>query len=422
MQSSMNEDAVGSAYANYLRVGDFDSAMSLCRALRLTGHAAEAQDLCERWVDKVDGTTECAQLAIDMCYLGMFAECERLLGGVADAFPFGTSRHLVMSEFAIAKYHLGKYHEAHEIFRSLRDKGESANLVRLLFTNASASVWDFLQDKFLGLSDSIEGMRIGILQEGGVGDLVMYSRYVDMLLQEGASSVSIQTPQTLRGCIKEDHRIKVMGDANVEIHNCDYVTTMFSLFARYQLSPYFPHAPSSVIALPTHHALPDSLMKCMDDGTSRRKIGIVWRSASGARHEPYRSIDLCKLATLLENRSCRFFSLQVGGLTEVEKALFAQHGIVDLSPYLSSFADAAAIAQKLDLLISVDTGPAHLASTFNCPVWLLLSQACDSRWLDCQRFTPWYTSMRLFRQPKLGDWTLPLHDMNIALVSSLERA
>jgi hypothetical protein len=363
---------------------------------------------------------ERAQLAIDMGYLGMFAQCERLLGGVADAFPFGIDRHLVMSELAIAKYHLGKYHEAHAIYRSLRDKEESANLVRLLFANASESVRDYLQEKFLGLYDPVEGKRIGILQEGGVGDIVMYSRYVDRLVQEGASSVSIQTPQALRDCIREDHRIMVLGDVDVEIRNCDYVTTMFSLFARFQVNPYFPSAHSSVIALPTHHVLPDSLDKLMDDGTARRKVGIIWRSASGARHEPYRSIDLRKLTTLLENRACRFFSLQVGGLTETESTLFSQHGIVDLSPHLSSFADTAAITQKLDLLISVDTGPAHLASTFNCPVWLLLSQACDSRWLDCQRFTPWYASMRLFRQTRLGDWTQPLNDMYSALASSSE--
>ncbi|WP_143325785.1 glycosyltransferase family 9 protein [Paraburkholderia ribeironis] len=206
-----------------------------------------------------------------------------------------------------------------------------------------------------------------------------------------------------------------MDHIGTEIIECDYITTMFSLFARYQTSPYFPNARSSMITFPAHHALPEALAKLMDEDAMKRKVGLIWRSASGARHEPYRSLELHKLTPLLENQSCRFFSLQVGGLSVVEKALCAEHGIVDLGPYLDTFSDTAAVIQNLDLLISVDTGPAHLASTLDCPVWLLLSQACDGRWYDGQRFTPWYASMRLYRQRKLGDWTAPLDNAKSAL-------
>ena len=415
MQQPIDEEALLSAYSTYLSKGDFASAMSWCRALRLTGRADEAQDLCTRWVDKVDGAYECAQLGIDMNYLGMFAQSEEQLTAAMGAFPYGTNRHLAMSELAIAKYLLGKYHEAHEIFRSLRDKGESANLVRLLYPAAGENTWRDFEQKFLALSDSIAGRRVGIVQEGGMGDLIMYSRYVDMLIQEGASSVCIQTPQALHSCFKPDHRITLVDQLDTELLECDYITTMFSLFARYQTNPYFPNARSSMIALPALHVFPDSLARLIDEETTKRKVGLIWRSTSGVRHEPYRSIDLRKLTSLLENRSCRFFSLQVGDMSAEEKALTAEHGIVDLGPYLDTFADAAAIIEKLDLLISIDTGPAHLAGTLGCPVWLLLSQACDSRWYDDPRFTPWYASMRLYRQRKLGDWTAPLDDAKVAL-------
>ncbi|MCX4164278.1 MULTISPECIES: glycosyltransferase family 9 protein [Paraburkholderia] len=415
MQQSIDEEALVSAYTTYLSKGDFASAMSWCRALRLSGRAGEAQDLCTRWLDKVDGTYECAQLGIDMIYLGMFAQGEALLSAAIGGFPHGTNRHLAMSELAIAKYQLGKYYEAHDIFRSLRDKGESANLVRLLYPDAGEDTWRHFQQKFLALSDSIAGRRVGIVQEGGMGDLIMYSRYVDMLLQEGASSVCIQTPPALRSCIKPDPRITLVEQLDAELLECDFITTMFSLFARYQSNPYFPNAPSSIIALPPLHAFSGSPATLIDEGTTERKVGLIWRSTSGVRHEPYRSIDLRKLLPLLENQSCRFFSLQVGELSADEKALMSEHGIVDLGPHLATFADAAAIMRKLDLLISIDTGPAHLAGTLGCPVWLLLSQACDSRWYDDPRFTPWYASMRLYRQRTLGDWTEPLDEAKVAL-------
>ncbi|SIT41164.1 hypothetical protein BN2475_280048 [Paraburkholderia ribeironis] len=192
MQQLIDEEPLVRTYATYLNKGDFASAMSWCRALRLAGRADEAQDLCLRWVGKVSGVFECAQLGVDMNYLGMFAHSEEQLSAVSGGFPHDTNRHLVMSELAIAKFLLGKYHEAHEIFRSLRDKGESANLIRLLYPGASDNTLQHFQGKFLALSDSVEGRRVGIMQEGGLGDLIMYSRCVDMLIQEGASSVCLQ--------------------------------------------------------------------------------------------------------------------------------------------------------------------------------------------------------------------------------------
>ncbi|MEZ2351138.1 hypothetical protein [Caballeronia sp. RCC_10] len=62
-----------------------------------------------------------------------------------------------------------------------------------------------------------------------------------------------------------------------------------------------------------------------------------------------------------------------------------------------------------------NTGAAHLAGALNRPVWVLLSQACDHRWYDCRRYTPWYASMRLYRQERLGDWPVPLADMSAEL-------
>jgi ADP-heptose:LPS heptosyltransferase len=79
-------------------------------------------------------------------------------------------------------------------------------------------------------------------------------------------------------------------------------------------------------------------------------------------------------------------------------------GVVDLSPELGDFADTAAAIEALDLVISVDTAVAHLAGALAKPVWVLLGFSADWRYLMDREDSPWYPTMRLFRQSRRGDW------------------
>jgi hypothetical protein len=111
------------------------------------------------------------------------------------------------------------------------------------------------------------------------------------------------------------------------------------------------------------------------------------------------------------SRDIRFYDLSQGERTESDLATVKKCGIVELGPMLENFAQTAAVLRGLDLLISIDTGPAHLAGALKRPTWLLLSAACDSRWHDDPHATPWYDSLRLYRQQALGDWTAPIQAM-----------
>jgi ADP-heptose:LPS heptosyltransferase len=93
-------------------------------------------------------------------------------------------------------------------------------------------------------------------------------------------------------------------------------------------------------------------------------------------------------------------SLQLG--PEAEKA--AQDGVFDASPFIADFADTAALAGELDLLITHDSAPAHLAGALGKPAWTLLPAYPDWRWLAEREDSIWYPTMRLFRQPAPGDW------------------
>ena len=100
----------------------------------------------------------------------------------------------------------------------------------------------------------------------------------------------------------------------------------------------------------------------------------------------------------------RLFSLQKGYGTEQLTERKAQWGIVDLGEKLGDFMDTAAVMMNLDLIISVDTAPLHLAGALGLPVWALLRFGGCWRWLLDRDDSPWYPTMRLFRQKHWGDW------------------
>jgi ADP-heptose:LPS heptosyltransferase len=112
-----------------------------------------------------------------------------------------------------------------------------------------------------------------------------------------------------------------------------------------------------------------------------------------------------------------FFSLQVGKPAGELNSGELSHRIRDLSPLLSDFAETAAALSCMDLVISVDTAVAHLAGSLGKPVWLLLPFAPDWRWLLGRPDSPWYPSMRLFRQKTPGDWGTVVQEMSAALQS-----
>jgi tetratricopeptide (TPR) repeat protein len=134
------------------------------------------------------------------------------------------------------------------------------------------------------------------------------------------------------------------------------------------------------------------------------KVGLVWAGNPNKRTDHIRSLSLSTLAPILALPGITFFSLQKGPRAAELAASPAGTRIIDLAPYLNDFADTAAAMSCFDLVISVDTAVAHLAGALAKPVWTLLPFAPDWRWLLDRDDSPWYPTMRLFRQPYRGDW------------------
>jgi hypothetical protein len=134
-----------------------------------------------------------------------------------------------------------------------------------------------------------------------------------------------------------------------------------------------------------------------DEGPLR--VGLLWAASDW---DTSRSVPLDELAPVLSLPGLRFYSLQQGPAAR-DPAL-QQWRITPLSPRTESIADAASAMLAMDLVIAVDGMPAHLAATLGRPTWVLLKHEADWRWMDGRHDSPWYPGMRLFRQPRPGDW------------------
>lgn len=157
----------------------------------------------------------------------------------------------------------------------------------------------------------------------------------------------------------------------------------------------------------------------MAEGAGGLRVGIVWAGDPQHGGDHLRSIPLPLIAGALScvTDGISLFSLQKferhdGGVFNCETL-----GLINLSSRLRDFSDTAAAIAALDLVITVDTAVAHLAGALGKPVWVLLPFAPDWRWQQNRDDSPWYPTMRLFRQSRRGDWHAVLVDVATALAS-----
>jgi hypothetical protein len=149
------------------------------------------------------------------------------------------------------------------------------------------------------------------------------------------------------------------------------------------------------------------------------KIGIHWQGNPVYRYDRYRSIPLGEFAPLAQVPGVVLYGLQKTDGRDQLSAVDAKFSMRDLGPELDNdsdaFMDTAAVMTSLDLVISSDTSLAHLAGGLGVRVWVALGIASEWRWLLDREDSPWYPTMRLFRQPSPGDWSGVFERMAVEL-------
>jgi Glycosyltransferase family 9 (heptosyltransferase) len=154
---------------------------------------------------------------------------------------------------------------------------------------------------------------------------------------------------------------------------------------------------------------------------AKRRVGVCWAGNPAHPNDRNRSIPLVELTPLFALSGIEWFSLQAGAGTE---QLAATTGVEHVAPLPVGMAliDTAALIAELDLIVSVDTSIAHLAGALARPTWVLLPFAPDWRWQLAREDSPWYPSLRLFRQARPRDWSSVVSSMIAELRTWVERA
>jgi hypothetical protein len=147
---------------------------------------------------------------------------------------------------------------------------------------------------------------------------------------------------------------------------------------------------------------------------SRKRVGLCWAGSPDHADDSERSLALSQLAPLASNNLV-YYSLQKGSAAAQTPDAPPGMQLIDHTSQLIDFADTAALMANLDLVITADTAVAHVAGAIGKPAWVFLRYLSDWRWLLDRSDSPWYPTMRLFRQETRGDWKKPIERVARAL-------
>ena len=247
--------------------------------------------------------------------------------------------------------------------------------------------------------EPLNGRTIFVHGEQGMGTAIQLARYVPLIAERGGR-VALETSVPLERLFQSLAGAAALVPVGAPTPKADVYAPLFSM--PHIFGTRLGTIPAAIPYLSVPEALRRQWRSAIADGEEFR-VGIAWAGNPVHANDRNRSMALNALAPLFSVPNVRFFSLQVGQRSD-EAAAFGQR-LVDLSGRLSDFADTAALIEALDLVIAVDTAVVHLAGALGRPAWVLLPFAPDWRWLLDREDTPWYPTLRLFRQPRRGDWT-----------------
>lgn len=263
-----------------------------------------------------------------------------------------------------------------------------------------------IDDKTLWKGEPLNGKTILVYEEQGLGDAFQFVRYLPMLKDDGARIILEVSQPLMRLFSKLDCVdklwVKSIRESTKDIDRFDFHIPILGLPSIHKSS--IETIPLNVPYLTVHPAIVSSWGNWMMDVKGFR-VGIVWAGNPNHKNDHNRSCLLSRFKELSDLPGVELISLQkekYDKWTDVEPlSVVAQ----DMSEDLDDFTDTAAAIENLDLIISVDTAVVHLAGALGKKVWVLLPFLPDWRWMLDRTDSPWYPSMRLFRQKSRGDWS-----------------
>jgi hypothetical protein len=265
--------------------------------------------------------------------------------------------------------------------------------LRLIDRQFSQPVW---------LGDSpIAGKTVLLHSDEGLGDAIHFARYVSMVAALGAT-VILEVPDALQPLLTDLPGIsQCLPKSGGELPPFDLHCPLTSLPLAFKTRLETIPAENSYLPSPAV----DRTLRWEDrlGPHDRLRVGLVWSGNPKHKNDYNRSVPLRILSGILD-ADATFVSLQKDAKSDDKAVLLDRSQIVDLTASLTDFAETAALISCLDLVISVDTSVAHLAGALGQPTWILLPYTPDYRWLLDRDDSPWYPTVRLFRQTETREW------------------
>lgn len=264
--------------------------------------------------------------------------------------------------------------------------------------------------------DPLDGRDILLHSEQGVGDAIQFIRYAPLLKARGAGRVYLECPYPIVPLLSGVRGVDGVVARGTALPRYDVHANLMSLPGL--LGTTLETVPAEVPYIPVEPRAARDFVRA-PSGTFR--VGIVWAGNPIHARDHLRSAPLASFLALARIPGVALFSLQKGEAAERELAARGDASVINLAPQLEDFRDTAAVIEALDLVITVDTSVAHLAGALGRETWLLLPHVPDFRWMLEREDSPWYPTMRLFRQPQVGDWASVFAAVDTALRERIAR-
>ncbi len=393
----LHQDAIPSLRtALELEPDSLSSGCALANALVSAGHAAEGMSILNHFAER--------SAADPLWHFTMGTLCQvesphAALQHYREALRLKPDYHEVGFNYAILLLSLGMFEAG---WREYEHRIPRLNLNPEL---ALIPRWH---------GEPLTGKTILVVTEQGFGDTIQFIRYAGLLKAQGAM-VYVLCPNNLP--VRPLMGWAAGVDGTIASHEpvpyLDWYVPLMSLPGLFGTTLESIPSPPGYI---TPNA--DEVIRWRKrlDPYKGFKVGLVWAGNRTPGAIENRSVSFQEFSAVLDIEGITFFSLQIGpdALAGNEAGVNGT-SLIDLTAHIHDFGDTAALIANLDLVVSVDTATAHLAGALGKPVWILIGHPPDWRWMRDRPDSPWYPSVRLFRQHQPGEWGPPIAELAEAL-------
>jgi Tfp pilus assembly protein PilF len=256
------------------------------------------------------------------------------------------------------------------------------------------------------------GRRILLHSEQGYGDVIQFVRYAPLVAQRGGE-VLLGCPKALTALLARAPGVSQVAAGRAGLPAFDFHVPLLSLPA------IFHTTQETLPAKVPYLTPPEEVFSIGPAVAGSLKVGLAWAGDAKHRNDHNRSMPATHFGSLMDLPGVQWFSLQTGPrASDLAQAPWADR-LLDLGTRFANFDHTASAIAQLDLVISVDTAVAHLAGALAKPTWVLLPFAGEWRWMLHRSDSPWYPTLRLFRQGGPGDWPELMGRVRTALEESL---